>query len=156
MYPMCILDFYVHEDEQRRGHGKALFEAMLAHEKVTTTIPTTNPKEKTPWSPDRPTFDFIPQLLQKALQPPILPPPVEQLRHFRRFLHLQRRPPNPQALPFHGRLLRAEETRRPRTRPFTQVQPQGPRVQADKTQRACHRVEEKYFSSDAGDGNAPK
>lgn len=29
----CVLDFYVHESRQRAGHGKALFEAMLAQER---------------------------------------------------------------------------------------------------------------------------
>jgi GNAT superfamily N-acetyltransferase len=32
--PLCVLDFYVHESEQRSGHGKALFEYMLQFEKV--------------------------------------------------------------------------------------------------------------------------
>lgn len=27
--PLCVLDFYVHESLQRRGVGKAMFEAML-------------------------------------------------------------------------------------------------------------------------------
>lgn len=29
----CVLDFYVHESRQRAGHGKALFEAMIAQER---------------------------------------------------------------------------------------------------------------------------
>ena len=32
--PLCVLDFYVHESIQRGGHGKALFEKMLACEGV--------------------------------------------------------------------------------------------------------------------------
>eukprot|EP00928_Gymnodinium_smaydae_P092421 TRINITY_DN762_c0_g1_i1.p1 TRINITY_DN762_c0_g1~~TRINITY_DN762_c0_g1_i1.p1 ORF type:complete len:311 (+),score=44.29 TRINITY_DN762_c0_g1_i1:89-1021(+) len=32
--PLCALDFYVHERCQRRGHGRRLFDAMLAREKV--------------------------------------------------------------------------------------------------------------------------
>lgn len=27
--PLCVLDFYVHENRQRTGCGKKLFEAML-------------------------------------------------------------------------------------------------------------------------------
>lgn len=27
--PLCILDFYVHESQQRKGHGKELFEKVL-------------------------------------------------------------------------------------------------------------------------------
>ena len=34
VYPMCILDFYVHESRQRLGCGRTLFEAMLADQKV--------------------------------------------------------------------------------------------------------------------------
>lgn len=30
--PVCVLDFYVHESCQRAGHGRRLFEAMLADE----------------------------------------------------------------------------------------------------------------------------
>ena len=33
IYILCVLDFYVHESMQRGGHGKALFERMLAYEK---------------------------------------------------------------------------------------------------------------------------
>ena len=29
MKPLCVLDFYVSEQVQRGGHGKALFDAML-------------------------------------------------------------------------------------------------------------------------------
>lgn len=32
--PLCVLDFYVHESMQRGGHGKALFDMMLHHEKI--------------------------------------------------------------------------------------------------------------------------
>ena len=32
--PLCILDFYVHESAQRRGHGKNLFEEMLRREGI--------------------------------------------------------------------------------------------------------------------------
>jgi len=32
--PRCVLDFYVHENVQRGGHGKALFEHMLKMENV--------------------------------------------------------------------------------------------------------------------------
>lgn len=32
--PLCVLDFYVHESVQRGGHGKGLFEKMLACEGV--------------------------------------------------------------------------------------------------------------------------
>jgi len=32
--PMCLLDFYVHENVQRGGHGKALFEKMLQEEGI--------------------------------------------------------------------------------------------------------------------------
>ncbi|VEL17364.1 unnamed protein product [Protopolystoma xenopodis] len=31
----CVLDFYVHESLQRRGHGRTLFEFMLKHQGVT-------------------------------------------------------------------------------------------------------------------------
>lgn len=34
MNPLSVLDFYVHESVQRGGHGKDLFEKMLANEKV--------------------------------------------------------------------------------------------------------------------------
>ncbi|CUF14385.1 Hypothetical protein, putative [Bodo saltans] len=34
MDPLCVLDFYVHESEQRHGYGKVLFEAMLELERV--------------------------------------------------------------------------------------------------------------------------
>ena len=27
--PVCILDFYVHESQQRKGYGKVLFEEVL-------------------------------------------------------------------------------------------------------------------------------
>ena len=27
--PVCILDFYVHESQQRKGYGKDLFEEVL-------------------------------------------------------------------------------------------------------------------------------
>ena len=29
VYPLCVLDFYVHESRQRSGCGRRLFEAML-------------------------------------------------------------------------------------------------------------------------------
>ena len=29
VYPMCVLDFYVHESRQRSGCGRRLFETML-------------------------------------------------------------------------------------------------------------------------------
>ena len=32
--PLCVLDFYVHEDYQRGGFGKALFMAMLQNEQT--------------------------------------------------------------------------------------------------------------------------
>ena len=32
MTPLCVLDFYVHEDLQRCGYGKELFEKMLEYE----------------------------------------------------------------------------------------------------------------------------
>lgn len=32
--PDCVLDFYVHQSEQRKGHGKVIYEAMLKYEKV--------------------------------------------------------------------------------------------------------------------------
>lgn len=32
--PLCVLDFYVHESVQRGGHGKILFDLMLATEKI--------------------------------------------------------------------------------------------------------------------------
>lgn len=32
--PICLLDFYVHESQQRSGHGKALFELMLKKEQI--------------------------------------------------------------------------------------------------------------------------
>jgi len=34
VYPLCVLDFYVHESRQRLGCGRLLFEAMLADKKV--------------------------------------------------------------------------------------------------------------------------
>lgn len=34
VYPMCVLDFYVHESRQRAGCGRKLFEAMLLDQKV--------------------------------------------------------------------------------------------------------------------------
>lgn len=34
MEPMCALDFYVHEAEQRHGYGKVLFEFMLQQERL--------------------------------------------------------------------------------------------------------------------------
>ena len=37
-YPLCVLDFYVHESNQRRGIGKQLFDYMIKFEKK-------NPKE---------------------------------------------------------------------------------------------------------------
>jgi alpha-tubulin N-acetyltransferase 1 len=27
--PLCVLDFYVHENKQRSGYGKQLFDVML-------------------------------------------------------------------------------------------------------------------------------
>jgi len=33
--PLCVLDFYVHESQQRGGHGKALFDIMLQYENIT-------------------------------------------------------------------------------------------------------------------------
>ena len=32
--PLCVLDFYVHESNQRRGQGKKLFDEMLKREGV--------------------------------------------------------------------------------------------------------------------------
>jgi len=34
VYPMCVLDFYVHESRQRSGCGRKLFEAFLLDQKV--------------------------------------------------------------------------------------------------------------------------
>jgi len=34
MFPMCILDFYIHESRQRKGAGKFLFEHMLVVENL--------------------------------------------------------------------------------------------------------------------------
>ena len=34
MSPLCVLDFYVHESQQRRGFGRKLFDYMLACEQV--------------------------------------------------------------------------------------------------------------------------
>jgi alpha-tubulin N-acetyltransferase 1 len=34
VYPLCVLDFYVHEAKQRSGCGKRLFEAMLERHKT--------------------------------------------------------------------------------------------------------------------------
>ena len=34
--PICVLDFYVHENVQRGGHGRALFDLML---KTHNTLP---------------------------------------------------------------------------------------------------------------------
>ena len=34
MKPMCVLDFYVNEKVQRGGYGKAMFDAMLEHERL--------------------------------------------------------------------------------------------------------------------------
>lgn len=35
--PLCILDFYVYEPQQRQGIGKELFDAMLSHEGVSVS-----------------------------------------------------------------------------------------------------------------------
>ena len=35
VYPLCVLDFYVHESRQRSGCGKNLFEYMLQDQKAT-------------------------------------------------------------------------------------------------------------------------
>lgn len=32
--PLCVLDFYIHESQQRKGYGKELFDAMLKEEKL--------------------------------------------------------------------------------------------------------------------------
>ncbi len=32
--PLCVLDFYVHESQQRGGHGKSLFEYMIQFESI--------------------------------------------------------------------------------------------------------------------------
>lgn len=34
MSPLAVLDFYVHENVQRGGHGKDLYESMLKQENV--------------------------------------------------------------------------------------------------------------------------
>ena len=34
VYPLCVLDFYVHESRQRSGCGKMLFEFMLQDQKT--------------------------------------------------------------------------------------------------------------------------
>lgn len=34
MSPLCVLDFYIHESQQRRGFGRKLFDYMLAAEQV--------------------------------------------------------------------------------------------------------------------------
>ena len=34
IFPLCVLDFYVHESVQRGGQGKMIFEKMLEHEGV--------------------------------------------------------------------------------------------------------------------------
>jgi len=36
--PLCALDFYVHERCQRHGHGKRLFDAMLAREQLDSAL----------------------------------------------------------------------------------------------------------------------
>ncbi|XP_067129987.1 alpha-tubulin N-acetyltransferase-like [Centruroides vittatus] len=35
-FPLCVLDFYVHESRQRKGYGHVLFESMLKEEDVRT------------------------------------------------------------------------------------------------------------------------
>ena len=32
--PLCVLDFFVHPLQQRKGYGKKLFDFMLSHEKI--------------------------------------------------------------------------------------------------------------------------
>jgi GNAT superfamily N-acetyltransferase len=32
--PLCVLDFYVHEQYQRKGVGKALFEVCVLHRHI--------------------------------------------------------------------------------------------------------------------------
>ena len=34
MSPLCVLDFYVHDKEQRKGYGKRLFDYMIQMENV--------------------------------------------------------------------------------------------------------------------------
>ncbi|KAG1675107.1 Alpha-tubulin N-acetyltransferase 1 [Nymphon striatum] len=34
MFPLCILDFYIHESQQRQGYGKKMFEFMLKEENI--------------------------------------------------------------------------------------------------------------------------
>ncbi|EDV27440.1 uncharacterized protein TRIADDRAFT_53139 [Trichoplax adhaerens] len=52
--PLCVLDFYVHESQQRTGNGKLLFEYMLKAENVTPSH----------LAIDRPSFKFL-SFLQK-------------------------------------------------------------------------------------------
>jgi alpha-tubulin N-acetyltransferase 1 len=38
VYPLCVLDFYVHESRQRSGCGKILYEHMLAEQKTSPKL----------------------------------------------------------------------------------------------------------------------
>ena len=67
-YPLCVLDFYVHEKKQRCGFGKRLFAHMLVAEQV-------NPHEL---AIDRPSAKFTNFLKRHYL----LDKPIQQVNNF--------------------------------------------------------------------------
>ena len=111
VYPLCVLDFYVHESRQRLGCGRLLFEAMLADKKViffresilkrliwlvegrSSFLLTLNPDAFSGGSPSvlghRPSVSQASRLPAEALQPDQGDPPGQQLRDIRGFLHRQ-------------------------------------------------------------------
>ena len=71
-----MLDFYVHESQQRSGHGKRLFEAMI---QVGCLQELHNPSLISSLALSPPSFSFLPPFLSPSPSlPPSLPPPPPQ------------------------------------------------------------------------------
>lgn len=83
LFPLCVLDFYVHESVQRGGIGKVL---SLSHS--LGTIPEDDRTHQDARPPDglRQALLQTAPLPQETLQPGRLHPPEQQLRHIRRLL----------------------------------------------------------------------
>ena len=95
---MCVLDFYVHEDWQRGGFGKMLFEAMLSNEGV---------------DPSQLAYDVRARVLARSHPPDACPAESRVLgsRCVSLSLSLTRAAPIAQAHWLHGQALRAKRFR---------------------------------------------
>ncbi|XP_037698999.1 alpha-tubulin N-acetyltransferase 1 isoform X4 [Choloepus didactylus] len=82
--PLCILDFYIHESLQRRGHGQELFQYMLQKERV----------EPHQLAIDRPSQKLL-KFLNKHYNLETTVPQVNNFVIFEGFFAHQHRPPAP-------------------------------------------------------------